>query len=147
LTARLIISISSPSLKFGKRDSHLQSIGVLHRVSLQIIGKGSHQAMFKKSKGGSSFKTSKVSSGDADKKEILEGLGYAFDSITKKSGWRWSTPDASSDQNQPTESDAIADAWRDAGERTQSAMNIPADTWEKMSVKEQAELVQEALAG
>ncbi|SNT31075.1 hypothetical protein SAMN06265795_12422 [Noviherbaspirillum humi] len=103
--------------------------------------------MFKKSKGGSSFKNGKVSSGAADRKEILEALGYAFDSVTRKSGWSWSTADASSEQNQPTEGDAIADAWRDAGERTQAAMNIPAETWERMSDKEQAELVQEALAG
>jgi hypothetical protein len=103
--------------------------------------------MFKKSKGGSSFKSGKVSSGGAEKKETLEGLGYAFDSVTKKSGWSWSTSAARSDHNQPTEGDVIADAWRDAGERTQAAMNIPVDTWERMSVKEQAELIQEALWG
>jgi len=103
--------------------------------------------MFKKTKGGSSFKSGKVSSGVAEKKEILEELGYAFDSVTKKSGWSWSTSAASSEHNQPTEGDAIADAWRDAGERTQAAMNIPAETWERMSVKEQAELIQEALSG
>jgi hypothetical protein len=103
--------------------------------------------MFKKSKGGSSFKGNKVSSGDAGKKEILEELGYSFDCVTKKSGWSWSTSATSSDHNQPTEGDAIADAWRDAGERTQAAMNIPVDTWERMSVKEQAELIQESLSG
>jgi len=102
--------------------------------------------MFKKSKGGSGFENGKVSSGDAEKKEVLDELGYAFDSVTKKSGWSWSTPAASSDHNQPTEGDAIADAWRDASERTQAAMNIPANTWERMSVKEQAELIQEALS-
>jgi hypothetical protein len=117
------------------------------RIPFQTVEKGKHHIMFKKGKGGSSFKNSKVSSGDADRKEILEGLGYTFDSVTKKSGWSWSTAAASSDQNQPTESDAISDAWRDAGERTQAAMNIPADTWDRMSVKEQAELVQEALSG
>lgn len=101
--------------------------------------------MFKKSKGGPSFKSGKVSSGDAEKKEVLEELGYTFDSVTKKSGWTWSTPTASSGENLPAEGDAIADAWRDAGERTQTAMNIPANTWERMSVKEQAELIQEAL--
>lgn len=103
--------------------------------------------MFKKSKGGSSFKSGKVSSGDAERKDLLEELGYTFDSITRKSGWSWSTADAASGHNQPTEGDAIADAWRDAGERTQAAMNIPADTWERMSVKEQSELIQEALSG
>ncbi|WP_151633192.1 hypothetical protein [Noviherbaspirillum aerium] len=102
--------------------------------------------MFKKGKGGSSFKSGKVSSGDAEKKELLEGLGYTFDSVTKKSGWSWSTSAATSDGNQPTEGDAIGDAWRDAGERTQAALNIPADTWERMSVREQTELIQEALS-
>ncbi len=103
--------------------------------------------MFKKSKGGSGFKSGKLSSGDVEKKELLEELGYTFDSVTRKSGWSWSSSAGSSDQNQPTENDAVADAWRDAGERTQAAMNIPADTWERMSVKEQAELIQEALPG
>lgn len=103
--------------------------------------------MFKKSKGGSGFKSSKAPSGGVGKKETLEGLGYAFDSVTKKSGWSWNTSTAHSDQNQPTEGDVIEDAWRDAGERTQAAMDIPADTWQRMSVKEQAELIQEALSG
>jgi hypothetical protein len=103
--------------------------------------------MFKKSKGGSSFKSGKVSSGAAQQKELLEELGYVFDSVTKKSGWSWSTPAAGSDANQPTEAEAIEDAWRDAGERTQAAMHIPTETWDRMSVKEQAELIQEALTG
>lgn len=103
--------------------------------------------MFKKSKGGSGFKSGKTSSGDAGKKEVLEGLGYEFDCVTKKTGWSWSTPTAHSEQNQPAEADAIADAWCHAGERTQAAMNIPVDTWERMGVKEQTELIQEALSG
>jgi hypothetical protein len=103
--------------------------------------------MFKNAKGGSTFKSGKVSSGASEKKEVLEELGYAFDSVTRKSGWTWSSPDASSVDNQATEADAISDAWRDAGERTQSVMDIPADTWERMSVKEQAELLREALSG
>jgi hypothetical protein len=103
--------------------------------------------MFNKSRSGSSFKISSLSSGVAEKKEILEELGYAFDSVTKKSGWSWSTSAARSEHNQLTEGDAIADGWRDAGERTQEAMNIPAATWERMSVKEQAGLLQEALVG
>jgi len=103
--------------------------------------------MFKKSKGGSSFKSGSISSGDAEKKEILEELGYAFDSVTKKSGWSWSTSATRCEHNQPTEGDAIADAWRDAGKRAQEAMNIPDATWARMSVKEQAGLLQEALAG
>lgn len=103
--------------------------------------------MFKKTKGGSSFKNARVSSGDAEKKQLLEELGYTFDSVTKKSGWSWNTSTGGSGQNQPTEADAIADAWLDAGERTQAAMNIPAATWERMSSKEQAELVSEALSG
>src|SRR5438105_2693049 len=72
--------------------------------------KGTHSDMFKKTKGGSSFKSGKVSSGAAEKKEILEELGYAFDSVTKKSGWSWSMSAASSEHNQSTEGDAIADA-------------------------------------
>ena len=108
--------------------------------------KGNCIAMFKKSKSGSSFKGSAVSSGAAGQREILEGVGYAFDSVTKKSGWSWSTTDTRSDENQPSESDAIADAWRDAGERTRQALNIPADTWERMGIKEQGELVQDALS-
>lgn len=103
--------------------------------------------MFKKSKAGSSFKSGSVSSGAAGKKEILEELGYAFDSASKKSGWSWTTPADRSDGNQPTETDAIEDAWRDAGERTRDALNIPAETWERMGVKEQGELIQEALSG
>jgi hypothetical protein len=103
--------------------------------------------MFKKSKGGSSFKSGKVASGDAGKKEILEELGYAFDSVSKKSGWSWNTASVRSEHNQPTEGDAIADAWRDASERTRMTMDIPADTWDRMSVKEQAELIREALTG
>lgn len=102
--------------------------------------------MFKKSKGASSFKSSKVSSGASERKDLLQGLGYTFDSVTKKSGWSWSTPAAASEHNQPTEGDAIADAWRNAGERTREAMNIPADTWERMSDREQSELIQEALS-
>lgn len=103
--------------------------------------------MFKKTKGGSSFKNARLSSGDSEKRQLLEDLGYTFDSVTKKSGWSWSTSTGSSGQNQPTEADAVADAWHDAGERTQAAMNIPAATWERMSSKEQAELVSEALGG
>ena len=102
--------------------------------------------MFKKSKGGSSFKSGKVSSGSAEKKEILEQLGYVFDRVTNKSGGSWSTSTSTSNHNQSTEHDAIADAWRDAGERTQATMNIPVDTWDRMTVKEQAELIQEALS-
>jgi hypothetical protein len=109
--------------------------------------KASGNIMFKKSKGGSSFKSGKVSSGAAERKELLQEMGYTFDSVTKKSGWSWSTSTAGSERNQPTEGDAIADAWRDAGERTQAAMNIPADTWERMSDREQSELMQEALSG
>jgi hypothetical protein len=103
--------------------------------------------VFKQGKSGSGFKSGKLSSGAAEKKETLEGLGYAFDSVTKKSGWSWSTPTTRSDHNLPTEGDAIEDTWRDAGERTQAAMSIPDDTWRRMGVREQAELIQEALSG
>jgi hypothetical protein len=111
------------------------------------VTKGIVPTMFKKAKGGSSFKSGSLSSDAAGKKEILEELGYAFDSASKKSGWTWATASAQSDQNQPTEGDAVADAWRDAGERTQQAMNIPASTWDRMGVKEQGELLREALPG
>lgn len=103
--------------------------------------------MFKKAKGGSSFKSGSISSDAAGKKDLLESLGYAFDSASKKSGWTWATAAAQSDQNQPTEADAIADAWRDAGERTRQAMNIPAGTWDRMDAREQGELIGEALSG
>jgi hypothetical protein len=103
--------------------------------------------MFKKTKAGSSFKSGKVTSGVAEQKAILEELGYTFDSVTKKSGWKWSTSAASSEHNYPTEGDVIEDAWRDAGERTQAAMTIPAETWERMSIKEQAQLITEAMSG
>ena len=109
--------------------------------------KGIATTMFKKAKSGSSFKSGSLSSDAAAKKEILEGLGYAFDSASKKSGWSWSTPSTRSDQNQPTEGDAVADAWRDAGERTCAAMKIPDETWERMGAREQGELLEEALAG
>ena len=103
--------------------------------------------MFKKTKSGSGFKSGSLSSDAAARKEILEGLGYAFDSASKKSGWSWSTPSTRSDQNQPGESEAVADAWRDAGERTRETMNIPAETWDRMGVREQGELLGEALSG
>jgi len=103
--------------------------------------------MFKKAKGGSSFKSGGLSSDAAGKKEVLEGLGYVFDSASKKSGWTWTTSLTRSDQNHSTEGDAVADAWRDAGERTREAMNIPADTWNRMGVREQGELLGEALPG
>jgi hypothetical protein len=102
--------------------------------------------MFKKTKGGSSFKSGKVSSGASGKKDLLEEVGYVFDSASRKSGWTWSTEDASSTENQPTEQDAIADAWRDAGQRTQALMEIPAATWEAMSDREQSELLRDALS-
>jgi hypothetical protein len=118
-----------------------------HLTQLSEFIERTLSAMFKNAKGGSTFKSGKVSSGASDKKDVLQELGYAFDSVTKKSGWNWTSPDASSVDNQPTEADAIADAWRDAGERTRLVMEIPANTWERMSVKEQAELLREALSG
>jgi hypothetical protein len=84
--------------------------------------------MFKKSRGGSGFKSSKVSSGATDKKGLLEELGYTFDSVTRKSGWSWSAANTSSAENQPSEAEAIADAWRDAGAQAQKALDIPVDT-------------------
>ena len=102
--------------------------------------------MLKKGKAGSGFKSGAVSSADAERKELLEQLGYAFDCITKKSGWFWTSPAGRGESNQPTEADAIADAWRDAGECTCAEMKIAADTWERMGIKEQGELIAEALA-
>jgi hypothetical protein len=37
------------------------------------------------------------------------------------------------------------DAWRDTSQRTQETMSIPVDKWDRMNLKEQAELIQEAL--
>ena len=130
-------------------DTKLLIFFELPRYIFQLMSgtEGNSKDMFKKSKSGSSFKSGGLSAGVADKKIILEDLGYEFDSVTKKSGWNWSSPVARSEHNQPTEGDAVVDAWRDAGERTQEAMNIPAATWERMSVKEQTALLQESLAG
>ena len=81
--------------------------------------------MFKKAKGGSTFKSGSLSAGTSEKKSILEELGYVFDSVIKKSGWHWSSSRAQSQQNQPSESKAIEDAGCDAGQHTQEAMNTP----------------------
>lgn len=82
---------------------------------------------------------------DQEKKETLEGLGYAFTSASKKSGWIWSMQHDHSDKNACTEAEAIQDAWRDAGEKAQALLNIPAETWGRMGVKEQTEIINDAL--
>ncbi len=103
--------------------------------------------MFKNSKSSSSFKNSRVSTADQERKETLEGLGYAFTSASKKSGWNWSTQHDQSDENAPTEAEAIEDAWRDAGEKAQELLKIPPETWARMGVKEQTEMINDALSG
>lgn len=92
------------------------------------------------------FKNSKMSSDQQLKKETLEGLGYSFDSASKKSGWNWSAPKDSSDGKFPTEGDAVQDAWRDAGDKTKRILNIPSETWDRMAAKEQKEMIEDALA-
>ena len=80
------------------------------------------------------------------KKETLEAIGYVFDSISKKSGWTWTAQLNESNQHFSNESEAVQDAWNNAGERTQSVLNIPTETWARMSSKEQKEMILEALA-
>jgi hypothetical protein len=93
------------------------------------------------------FKNSGISSELQLKKETLEAVGFTFDSISKKSGWNWNAAAESSDGNMPTEAAAIQDAWRHAGERAQSALNIPPETWQRMAAKEQKEMIEDAMAG
>lgn len=93
------------------------------------------------------FKNSALSSDLQSRKETLEAVGYAFESVSKKSGWSWSHSSDSSDGNIPTEGGAIQDAWRDAGERTQDILNIPSETWSRMGTREQKEMIEEAMAG
>jgi hypothetical protein len=93
------------------------------------------------------FKNSGISSELQLKKETLEAVGFTFDSISKKSGWNWNAAAESSDGNMPTEAAAIQDAWRHAGERAQSALKIPAETWQRMAAKEQKEMIEDAMAG
>ena len=100
--------------------------------------------MFKKSKSSSGFKNSTLSSAEQDQKATLEQLGYAFSSASKKSGWNWSTESDQADGNVPTEGDAIQDAWVHAGQKAQSKLAIPDDTWSRMGIKEQTEMINEA---
>lgn len=93
------------------------------------------------------FKNSGISSELQLKKETLEALGFAFDSVSKKSGWNWSTAAESSDGNMPTEAGVIQDAWRHAGEHAQSVLNIPSETWQRMAAKEQKEMIEDAMTG
>lgn len=91
------------------------------------------------------FKSGKISSAAQEKRDTLSGIGYAFDSASRKSGWRWSTDSGGSDGNLPDEAAAIEDAWRDAGERTRTKLSIPEDTWSRMGIKEQTEMILDAL--
>ena len=93
------------------------------------------------------FKNSAISSDLQSRKETLEAVGYSFESISKKSGWRWNATADSSDGNLPTEGGAIQDAWRHAGEHAQSTLNIPAETWARMGTKEQREMIEAAFSG
>lgn len=91
------------------------------------------------------FKNGKIPSSAQEKRETLTGIGYTFDSASRKSGWRWSTGTYNSDGNLSDEAAAIDDAWRDAGTRTQEKLSIPDDTWSRMGVKEQTEMILDAL--
>ena len=103
--------------------------------------------MFNKTKSSSGFKNARIPAGDQEKKDTLESLGYAFSSASKKSGWKWSTQHDHADENAPTESEAIADAWRHAGRHAQERLQIPEETWSLMGVKEQTDMINEAFAG
>jgi len=92
------------------------------------------------------FNKGKISSDLQLKKETLEALGYVFDSISKKSGWTWAAQLNESIDRFSSEGEAVQDAWTNAGERTQSVLNIPVETWNRMSTKEQKEMIHEALA-
>lgn len=92
------------------------------------------------------LKSGKISSAAQEKRETLTGIGYAFDSASRKSGWRWSTASDSSDGSLPDEAAAIEDAWRDAGSKTQIKLQIPEETWMRMGVKEQTEMILDALS-
>lgn len=100
--------------------------------------------MFKKSKSSSGFKNSTLSSSEQDQKATLEQLGYAFSSASKKSGWNWSTESDQADGNLATEGEAIHDAWTHAGRIAQATLAIPDETWTRMGVKEQTEMINEA---
>ncbi|CAN5489235.1 hypothetical protein BH11PSE11_BH11PSE11_29930 [soil metagenome] len=93
------------------------------------------------------FKNSAISSDLQSRKETLQAVGYAFESASKKSGWRWTTATDSSDGNVPTEAGVIQDAWRHAGECAQEKLNIPSETWGRMGAKEQKEMIDESIAG
>lgn len=91
------------------------------------------------------FKSGKISSAAQEKRETLTGIGYSFDSASRKSGWRWSTESDSSNGNLPDEAAVIEDAWRDAGSKTQQKLQIPDETWSRMGMKEQTEMILDAL--
>lgn len=91
------------------------------------------------------FSKGKLSSAQQAKKETLEAVGYSFEKISK-AGWTWSTSSDQSDGKFAAESETVDDAWRDAGERTQRILSIPGETWSRMGVPEQQEMIAEALS-
>lgn len=92
------------------------------------------------------LKNGKISSELQLKKETLQELGYTFDSISKKSGWSWSALSDASTSNASSEAEVIQDAWRNAGEKAQSVLSIPLETWQRMAAREQKEMIEEAFA-
>jgi hypothetical protein len=91
------------------------------------------------------FKNGKISSDASMKKETLEELGYSFEYMSKKTGWRWSAPSDSSTNNEISESDIINSAWEDASEQARRILDISESNWSSMGGKEQKELIDEAL--
>lgn len=92
------------------------------------------------------FKNSKISSDHLMKKETLEAFDYAFEYMSKKTGWRWVGPSSRSDTNQPTEADIIDSAWEDAAEKTRGLLDISPANWDGMNAKEQKEMIDDALS-
>ena len=92
------------------------------------------------------FKNSKISSDQVLKKETLEALGYAFEYMSKKTGWRWVGATSRSDSNQPTEAEIIGSAWDDAAAQTCTILDIAPGTWDGMNTKEQKEMIDDALS-
>lgn len=91
------------------------------------------------------FNKGKISSAQQAKKEALEEVGYVFEKVSK-SGWIWSTLTDQSDGKLATESEVVDDAWRDASEQAQRILSIPDETWNRMGVPEQREMIADALS-
>lgn len=101
--------------------------------------------MLKNSKTTPGFKSSRLSSDAQARRQTLEALEYRFDSASRKSGWSWSCPTDQSDGNSPGEAEAVEDAWSHASGKARIALDIPAETWERMGTGEQADMITEAL--